>query len=378
MKKNLLIIYLVCGSLATHAQILLQEGFETGTSFPPTGWTLANTTIRNWIRNDLGPINDGPHDFPNTGTKLMLYEYDIPTAANAWAITPALSMTIGSNYTISFWYRIRSASYPEKLKITIGASPTILGQTTTLWNNAGQTSLTNTTYQQATINYTATSTSNFFVGFNCYNALDSGWAIMVDDILIKNASTTPVSYGQFSITNNNGLAQLNWTTLTETNNNGFYIERSSDGSNFNSIDSVASKSISGNSINKLNYSFIDKNTLKGNNYYRLKQVDKDGKFQNSVIVQFKKERMGGLQLQELFPNPSRDKINVIFSVGKNTNIVFSLYDSFGKIVRIQNILAVAGNNIEAINTSSLKTGNYILKILDQFNNDFITTKIVKQ
>ena len=201
---------------------------------------------------------------------------------------------------------------------------------------------------------------------------------MVDDILIKNASTTPVSYGQFSITNNNGLAQLNWTTLTETNNNGFYIERSSDGSNFNSIDSVASKSISGNSINKLNYSFIDKNTLKGNNYYRLKQVDKDGKFQNSVIVQFKKERMGGLQLQELFPNPSRDKINVIFSVGKNTNIVFSLYDSFGKIVRIQNILAVAGNNIEAINTSSLKTGNYILKILDQFNNDFITTKIVKQ
>jgi hypothetical protein len=121
----------------------------------------------------------------------MLVEYSLTSAADAWMISPSLSMTAGTTYSISFWYRIRSATYPEKLKVTLGNAATIAAQTNTIWDNAGGASLTNTSFVQATISYTPSATGNVFLGFNCYNAIDEGWAIIVDILVETAAASVP-------------------------------------------------------------------------------------------------------------------------------------------------------------------------------------------
>lgn len=193
MKKiYFLFLFVFFTSSSIFSQVLLTEGFEGGT-FPPTGWTRINAGAGNdWQSSTLATFTDGAYAAA-TGLGCMVYEYSTPSPANAWMITPGIAMTNGSNYVIKFSYRIRSASYLEKLKVTIGNAATVADQTTTLWDNNGGASLSNTVYATATINYAATGTGNFFVGFNCYSIADR-WALLVDDIsveLVNPCSGTP-------------------------------------------------------------------------------------------------------------------------------------------------------------------------------------------
>ena len=197
--KKIYLLLLAAFLFATigNAQVIITEGFEGGT-FPPTGWTRINnsgTGGKNWESNNLGTFTDGPYAFAKTGTGCMLVEYVSSSAAVAWMISPVIAMTAGSTYNISFAYRIRSATYPERMKVTIGNAATVGAQTTVLWDNDGGTSLTNTTYATGTISYNATTTGNFYVGFNCYSPADQ-WAMIVDDILIEkinNCSGAPTA-----------------------------------------------------------------------------------------------------------------------------------------------------------------------------------------
>ena len=202
-KVGFLSILILGFSQFSNAQTMVQEGFESAT-FPPTGWTRINNSTtggKDWVVSP-GTFTDGPYT-ANTGTGCMVYEYSTPSAADAWMISPVLAMTAGSNYNITFSYRIRSATYPERMKVTIGTSATVAAQTTTLWDNNGGASLTNITYVTATIPYTAASTGNFYVGFNCYSIADQ-WAMQVDDILIEKinpCSGTPTAGSAAASTN---------------------------------------------------------------------------------------------------------------------------------------------------------------------------------
>lgn len=74
---------------------------------------------------------------------------------------------------------------------------------------------------------------------------------------------------------------LVWQTIKEKDNEGFEIERSQDGIAWNSIGFVAGN---GNTVETHDYEFLDDKPLKGINYYRLKQVSSDGKYEYSRIV----------------------------------------------------------------------------------------------
>jgi len=121
---------------------------------------------------------------------------------------------------------------------------------------------------------------------------------------------------------------LNWVTATETNNNFFTVERSSEGLNFNSVCLVKG---AGNSSAVLNYSAVDAKPLAGLSYYRLKQTDFDGKFAYSQVVPV---NFSGLENVEyfLFPNPmtagqgSQLKINS----SENKTVLVVVRDISGK------------------------------------------------
>ncbi len=182
-RVGILSILFLTFSQFADSQVMVTEGFE-GATFPPSNWTrINNGTGKNWESSTLGTFSDGPYT-ANTGTGCMVLEYNSTAAANTWMISPVLALTSGSNYNITFAYRIRSGTYPEKMKVTIGNAATVAAQTTTLWDNNGGANLTNASYATALIAYTATSTGNFYVGFNCYSDADQ-WAMQVDDIVIE-------------------------------------------------------------------------------------------------------------------------------------------------------------------------------------------------
>ena len=93
----------------------------------------------------------------------------------------------------------------------------------------------------------------------------------------------PVELTSFAGTLNGNTVTLNWQTATETNNSGFAIERSSSspGAIWDKIGFVEGN---GTSTETKNYSFADKNLLSGKYSYRLKQIDFDGSFEYSEIV----------------------------------------------------------------------------------------------
>ena len=94
----------------------------------------------------------------------------------------------------------------------------------------------------------------------------------------------PVTLLNFSGEHRDNKNLLKWSTATELNNQGFEVQYSTDGNNFDAISFVNSKSKDGNSASVINYEFIDGRTLYGNAYYRLKQVDKDGRPNFSNII----------------------------------------------------------------------------------------------
>lgn len=85
-------------------------------------------------------------------------------------------------------------------------------------------------------------------------------------------------------TQNNQSVLLDWKTEKEVNNLEFQVERSQDSINFSLIGSRASQASDGNSNTVLNYNFIDGSPLNGQNFYRLKQLDKDGKYRYSDVI----------------------------------------------------------------------------------------------
>ncbi|KAA0990390.1 T9SS type A sorting domain-containing protein [Dyadobacter sp. UC 10] len=109
----------------------------------------------------------------------------------------------------------------------------------------------------------------------------------------------PVTLVSFEARKENDNAVLTWTTTQETNNKGFEIERSGDGKHFEKIGFVDPHSYGSDTIR--NYQYLDTNPLAGSNYYRLKQLDHDGKFAYSKIVNV---NFGKASRMSVYPNPT--------------------------------------------------------------------------
>lgn len=126
--------------------------------------------------------------------------------------------------------------------------------------------------------------STLQIRISCMNwAANEKWQF--DNITVEcNDCVLPVEMGEFNVTLENNLSQLNWTTISERNNAYFSIERSHDGANFIAIGNVEG---SGNSTQTQYYHYTDNTPLQfGNVYYRLRQVDFDGKthLSNTIAV----------------------------------------------------------------------------------------------
>jgi hypothetical protein len=174
----------------------------------------------------------------------------------------------------------------------------------------------------------------------------------------------PVEMLTFTASVRNSDVQLLWATASELNNRGFEIERSvNDINNFITIGSVDGK---GNSTELNYYSFIDNPQLSGVNqiYYRLKQIDFDGSFTFSDIVNVNYDVPAEFVLSQNYPNPFNPTTTISYFVPKESFISIKVYDFLGREVQaLVNEMKSAGSYELSFNASNLPSGTYFCTLI---------------
>jgi Secretion system C-terminal sorting domain len=182
----------------------------------------------------------------------------------------------------------------------------------------------------------------------------------------NNNSALPVILSSFNTTCKNNGANLVWATQFEQNSSVFEIEKSKDGSNWTTIGSVNANGVASD------YNFTDKEA--GLAYYRLKQIDIDGKFTYSKVLSSNCE-VKSITLM-LYPNPASSFTELRFTSPKENKTVINIYAENGQLVRSIRAAVQQGINTIRINLNGLSNGTYTLKInSDELN---VSKKIIKQ
>ena len=168
----------------------------------------------------------------------------------------------------------------------------------------------------------------------------------------------------------NDATNLFWITSKEINCLRFEVEKSSNGFSFTKIGEVTAK---GNTSKQQNYNFIDNSIINGYNYYRLKQVDADGKYSYSSIV---KINANGSEFGiKIFPNPATDIIAVQINDILRSDIHVMLTDMQGKVVMKKDFYQ--GTTICFLQTNTLYEGIYTLTVFDNSNKQSFKVEIKK-
>jgi hypothetical protein len=171
---------------------------------------------------------------------------------------------------------------------------------------------------------------------------------------------------------------LTWTTATEQNNQGFEVQRSVDGSNYTTIAIVGTKAVNGYSVSNLTYQYTDYKPSKGNCYYRIKQIDKDGKSTFSPTLLLKLLTDNKLVLSHIYPNPVKSSLNVVVTVPENDKVNLIVTDLAGKVLVHSSSTVAAGSNNVSLNVGKLSTGSYIIKAISTSTSATAIETFVKQ
>ena len=161
-----------------------------------------------------------------------------------------------------------------------------------------------------------------------------------------------------------GDAFLTWTTLSESNNKSFTIEKSSDLKNFTDIKTIAA---AGFSSSPKNYSHTDVDFFK-TTYYRLRQESNDGKitFSNSIVV-YKRENNN----ITLFPNPISSKELLSIRTIDNKPYLMEIYDNNGRLIESHEV----ENRDFQLDIKGYQSGTYFVRTIDE-NNQILTSRLV--
>lgn len=187
----------------------------------------------------------------------------------------------------------------------------------------------------------------------------SNFFIMKGDIVL------PVTLQSFSVKAVDNTALLQWITATELNNDHFDIQRSADGRTFTAIGRVKGN---GTTSIRQEYRFTDASPLAGQNYYRLAQVDIDGRitYSQTRLLSFNAHA----RAMQLSPNPAKGILHILLPQAASGQDIIELYNLSGRKVLVQSVSA--GTTQLDADISTLAPGMYIVRYGDT------SMKVVKQ
>jgi hypothetical protein len=197
---------------------------------------------------------------------------------------------------------------------------------------------------QATVDYVYSTNSNGTVAYS--------YAISPDPM--------PVELTTFTASVVKSNINLKWRTATEVKNYGFEVERKSNKSDWSKIGFVKGN---GNCNVPKNYSFTDKEVTTGKYYYRLKQLDNDGQFKYSPVVEVNIGSAQSYELKQNYPNPFNPSTVISYRLKEEGFVKLSVYDIRGELVKeLVNENKEAGDYKAEFNAKGLASGVYVYRI----------------
>jgi hypothetical protein len=177
----------------------------------------------------------------------------------------------------------------------------------------------------------------------------------------------PVELTSFSASIIKNGIKLNWRTETEVNNYGFEIHRSIRKDNWENIGFVEGH---GNTNSPKEYGFLDESVFaSGKYFYRLKQIDNDGTYEYSNVIEINFGTSQDYTLNQNFPNPFNPVTSISYQIPTKSNVILKVYDIVGKeVATLVNEFKEAGSYILRFDGSGLASGFYFFKLQA---NDFV-------
>jgi hypothetical protein len=207
-----------------------------------------------------------------------------------------------------------------------------------------------------------TAQSNLFYGTTGVVNDPGGWNGGTSFAPVQPITVLPVRFTNFAVEKDNNNALISWKVQSESTNTSFYeVERSIDGFTF---DKIRTLNPIFNSLESI-YNLTDKNLSSIKNigiiYYRVKQVDIDGKF---VYSEIRSVRLDDKAIfVSAFPNPAREFTIVRIDAVEAGEVLFNLVNVDGKQVMTTTMQAQKGSNLKKIDMSTLARGSYFIKVL---------------
>lgn len=218
------------------------------------------------------------------------------------------------------------------------------------------------------INYPMAGQDTFYVSYNFIDEIN---------MILNYDNVIPVEFALFtaSVLQNEKAVQLNWTTATETNNAGFEILRGvypaySGTQNDSGWEKIGFVEGHGTTTEPRSYSFSDEDVTTGRYKYRLKQIDYDGTFSFSDVVEVEFNQVPeGFRLYQNYPNPFNPSTKIKFEIPNleiTWRVVFTtlkVYDILGnEVAELVNEEKLAGNYEIEFDAGNLSSGIYFYTI----------------
>lgn len=177
----------------------------------------------------------------------------------------------------------------------------------------------------------------------------------------------PVHFASFTVTSTLCEVDVKWSTATEDNNAFFVVERSTDGVAFGALAQIPG---AGNSTLLRTYAYKDRSPAPGNSYYRIRQVDLDGRH-TTTGIQAARLQCGNEAAIKVYPTITRSQVNVFLTEGfKGAQV--SLFDLSGRRMPVM----IQRSSLKCtISMSGIPSGQYMVQVVKDHNAQ--TFKIVK-
>ncbi|MCZ7609084.1 MAG: T9SS type A sorting domain-containing protein [Ignavibacterium sp.] len=169
----------------------------------------------------------------------------------------------------------------------------------------------------------------------------------------------PVELTAFSAVCDNGAVILQWTTATETNNKGFEIQRkvNDEFEVLSFVDGI------GTTTSSQSYSYTDRSVSSGLYSYRLKQVDYNGSFTYSNIIEVNVTTPSQFELSQNYPNPFNPTTKINYTIPFDSKVTISVYSVTGELIaELVNDFVTAGAYSVDFDGRNLASGIYIYKM----------------
>ncbi len=290
-------------------------------------------------------------------------DYNVIVKLNRLAAIPPTWNNLVLHFTVTEsdipfnWQGQTEVDYAERLMV-----PNELGTPVDLINNS---------FIEIPLSFTMDAS---WVIANCQLAafiqnLDTKEILQGDKVWTSDLLPVPVELASFTATAISEGVLLNWVTATEINNHGFEIERSEDGTEFYTVAFVQG---AGTSTENREYVYTDNVEYKGGEiiYYRLKQVDLDGRVEYSDIIEVEFDVPRDFVLHQNYPNPFNPSTTIKYAVPKTSLVSIKVYDLTGQEVEtLVNEIKESGTYEIKFDARNLASGIYIYRMItDNFTS----------